>query len=151
MLIKAVVFRFFCPKCGHMEMKHQRAVGHDFSVIVEAIQSHAIPTCPKCKPEVKLKFDKIMCKPLKEIGGFVDKFGDEKNGFWVCGSHPTKKFFPIPLKDAVTKGDKYDMEWDGIGMSIFYSDIAKNGHPWKCPTCKEYLRYFDEREVGFAT
>ena len=88
-----------------------------------------------------MRLDKALCKPWAGL----NKFGNSMRGYWQCNSHTTRKYYPTPIKNAV-KGEYNDNDYPEVGLVTLYKAVAEKGHPWKCPLCDNFLRYFDEGE-----
>jgi len=71
----------------------------------------------------------------------VDIFGSNMHGEWICNNHPYISFFPFQLRNA------YYRDSTVMHSYYVYREVVKMGFPWKCPTCKEPMRYVDERDV----
>jgi hypothetical protein len=81
----------------------------------------------------------------------TDMFGTDLEGVWSCDDHPYNMFYPIPLRNTYYMFYPMPLRkiyyMDVVGNHIFplYKEIAKLGFPWKCPTCKEPMKYEEKR------
>lgn len=71
----------------------------------------------------------------------TDVFGTDLEGLWSCDNHPHEVFYPIPLRNTYYENK--------VIQHLFplYKEIVRSGFPWKCPTCKEPMRYVEKRNA----
>jgi len=92
--------------------------------------------CYKCNWPMDVR--EVKCKVSTDI------FGTDLEGSWSCDDHPYITFHPIPLRKSYY-GDKAARQ-----LFPLYGEITRSGFPWRCPTCKEPMKYAEERDATYV-
>jgi len=128
MIVKKYKVKYMCalPSCGQIvsvstticRSKDVTTVGYGFE---------KTKRCYTCKSAMAIVNVECLVS--------TDMFGTDVIGTWVCDTHPYNPFYTIPLRKAYYKGTI------NSHLLPLYKEIVESGFPWRCPTCKEPLKY----------
>ncbi len=134
MLLSSMVVEYKCTNCDTY-LKIECVSGYLQSIFTALSNLDKHKFCHMCG--IKMEISSISSRTMKNV------FGNENYGSWMCPSHRDKRYYPNPLKKAIT--DKSMADFGEMGSA--YVNITNNKFPWKCPMCSSVLKYTDERHA----
>jgi len=136
MFTEFVTIVYRCPKCKLYTYTACKTIEEtsiaNIDKIVALMRKNDPVHCMVCGIEYPLVISEMKCI----IKSWIDKYGSAYKGHWECSLGHFDKIYPIPLKRAV----------EGTGFVRYrnlqkYVRVARGGHPWRCPICKQPLKY----------
>jgi phage FluMu protein Com len=140
MFTEFVSIIYKCPKCKLYTYAAHKTIDEtpisNINRIVSLVRKDEPIHCIVCGMECSLIISSMKCV----IKSRVDKYGSSYKGHWECPVGHFGNVYPIPLKRAV----------EGTGFVRYnnlqkYVQIARGGYPWKCPKCKQILKYVETK------